>query len=832
MIRAPLSWRLFRRDLASGELRVLLAALILAVCAVGTVAFVTDRAGRALALEANRLLGGDAVLRADRPLDPAFAARAAELGLQQTETRGFNGMIGSEGGFRLAELRALGEGFPLRGGFRLVAEAAPDGVPAAGIPAPGTAWLSRSGAEALQVQVGDSLQVGTQQLRLAALVQAEPDSVLDFFNAAPRLFFNLADLPATGLEQEGSRIAYRLVLAGEAGAVERFSAWTATRLGRGMRLETMADARPEIRSALDRAERFLGLSALIAVVLAAVAVAMAARRHSARHLDGVAVMRCLGASQAQIVRLHLLGLVWLGLIGSAVGVIAAWGIQYGLGLWLQDALGVSVPAAGIVPALQGLSVGFAVLAGFAAPPVLALRNTPTLRVIRRDLDTPGAAAWASALAGLLALMALLTWQAGSLQLGALVLGGLAAALLALALLGLGLVALLRRVRARLKGPWRYGLANVSRRAGTSVAQIAALGLGLMAILLLTLVRTDLVARWQAALPPDAPNRFLINIQADQLDAVQAFLRENGLEGVDLYPMVRGRFVEHNGRAVNLDDYAGDRARRLAEREFNLSFGPADRADNRRLRGEYWPAAGRGRSEVSVEAGIAERLGWALGDRIAFDIAGRRFEAEITSLRHVDWESFQPNFFVLAAPGSLDGFPASWISSLHLPPDKVPALNALIARFPNVSAIDIEAVLAQVRGTADQVATAVEYVFYFTLVAGLLVLFAAISASRDERLLEGGVMRVLGANTRQLRLAQLSEFAALGLLAGLTAALGATLLSGSIAVRVFDLPWTPDWRLMGAGAVAGILLVSVFGLLATRRVASAPPADTLRALQGG
>ncbi len=831
-MRAPLSWRLFRRDLASGELRVLLAALILAVCAVSTVAFVTDRAGRALSQEANRLLGGDAALRGDRPLAPEFLARAAQLGLRHAETRGFNSMVGAGENFSLADVRALGEGFPLRGAFRLVDAAQPDGRIADGVPQPGTLWLSRAGADKLGVRIGDTIQLGDASLVLTELVQAEPDAVLDYFNVAPKVFISLGDLPGTGLEQVGSRIGYRLVVAGEGAAVQAFEDFTRARPARGMRLETAADARPEIRSALDRAEQFLGLSALVAVVLAAVAVAMAARRHSARHLDGVAVMRCLGADQAQIIRLHLLGLAWLGLIGSVLGVLAAFAIQAGLAIWLADALGVSVPAPGLVPAIQGLAVGFAVLAGFAAPPVLALRNTPTLRVIRRDLDAPGAAAWSSGLAGLLALMALLTWQAGSLKLGGLVLAGLLAALIVLAALGFGLVALLRRLRGRLKGPWRYGLANVSRRAGTSVAQIAALGLGLMAILLLTLVRTDLVGRWQAALPADAPNRFLINVQDEQVQPVQEFLQEAGLRGVTLFPMVRGRLVAHNGAPVSGEQFEDERAQRLAEREFNLSFGEPAREDNRLTAGEYWPAGGRGRSEVSVEAGIANRLGWQLGDEVSFDIAGRPFIAEITSLRQVEWESFKPNFFVLAAPGSLDGFPATWISSLHVPADSTAAMNTLVARFPNLSVIDIEAILAQVRGTADQVATAVEYVFYFTLVAGLLVLFAAITASRDERLLEGGVMRVLGANTRQLRLAQLSEFAALGLLSGVTAALGATALSGTIAVQVFDLPWTPDFRLMLSGAVAGVVLVSVFGLIATRKVASAPPADTLRALQGG
>lgn len=834
MPRAPsLALRLLLRDLRSGEVRVLLAALVLAVTAVTTVGFITDRAERALALESNRLLGGDAVLRADEPIGAPARLESPQPGLATTEVWRFNSMVRVGDSLRLAEVRGLGEGYPLRGAFTVVdAPGAPERR-AGAIPAPGTLWLSRAGADALGAAPGATVQLGTRGFRLAALVVQEPDAALDYFNTAPKVYVNLADLPSTGLVQEGARITYRYVVAGEPQAVEQWIARVRANLGRGQRLETMADARPEIRRALERADRFLGLSALIAVVLAAVAVAMAARRHTARHLDGCAVMRCLGASQRTIATVYIGELALLGFVASALGVLAGLALQALVAGLIAELIGLAIPGPGLVPALQGYAVGFAVLLGFGVPPVLALREVPALRVLRRDAGRAEPSAWLSAAAGLGGLAALVWWKAGSPLLGALVLAGILATLAVLALLALALVRVVRAVRARLGGPWRYGLANVSRRAGASIAQISALGLGLMAILLLTLVRTDLIGRWQNELPADAPNRFIINVQPDQVDAVRAFLAESGIAEPVLYPMIRGRLVAVNGTPVDGDTYAdrGLRAQRLAEREFNLSYAASFADDNALVAGRYWAPDARGAAEVSVEEGIAKELGWRLGDRLGFDVAGRSHTATITSLRKVTWESFRPNFFVVGQPGSMDGLPASWISSVHVPPDRREVVNALVQRFPNLSVIDIEAVLAQVRSTADQVAGAVEYVFYFTLIAGLLVLVAAVTATQDERLLEGGVMRVLGASTRQLRLAQLSEFVAIGLLAGFTAAIAASVLSGLIATQVFDLGWAPDWRLAAVGGGLGLVVVTATGLIATRRVIAAPPSQTLRALAG-
>ncbi|MGY1458667.1 MULTISPECIES: ABC transporter permease [unclassified Luteimonas] len=838
---AGLAWRQLRRDLASGDVRILLAALVLAVVAVTAVGFVTDRAARALAIEANRLLGGDAVLRSDAPIEGRARDAAESAGLRIADTVELDTMVrvgrGADVQLKLGELRAIGEGFPLRGEYRI---AGADGVERAapGVPAPGTLWMSRGGADTLGARIGDSVGIGELELRLGALVVQEPDAALDYFNVAPKVFIHPDDLAATGLVQEGSRIRYRLVVAGDdAGAVERFTTVARDNLARGQRLETAADARPEVRSALDRAGRFLGLAALVSVVLAAVAVAMAARRHSARHLQGAAVMRCLGASQGTLAGIHIGELLMLGLLACTVGVAIAWALQWVIGGWLAGMLGIAIPPAGVMPALGGYGVGMVVLLAFAAPPVLALRRVPALSVLRRDLDPTEPAALLVLAAGVAGIGALLWWQAGSATLAIAMLVGIAATLGVLALLAWLMILAVRRLRTRLRGSARYGLANVSRRAGTSIAQVSALGLGLMALLLLTFVRTDLVARWQLALSEEAPNRFIVNVQQDQVAGVAEVAAAQGLAEPVLYPMVRGRLATHNGEVVSGADYADEegedaqRAQRRADREFNLSTADALRDDNRVTAGAFWGPEGGSGVELSVETGFAESLGWALGDRVAFDIAGRRIEGTVTSLREVDWESFRPNFFVLFSPGALEGYPASWITAVSVPQGDTAFTRALVERYPNVSVIDVDAVLEQVRNTADQVSTVVEVVFWFALAAGLLVLLAAISASQDERLLEGGVMRVLGASRRQLRLAQASEFAAIGLLSGLVAAVAASVLAGVVATQVFDLPWEPDIGMAALGGLAGMAAALVAGLWATRRVLDAPPAVTLRELQG-
>ncbi len=826
-----LAWRQTWRDLAAGEIRLMLMALVLAVLAVTAVGLITDRAKSGLQQEANRLLGGDAGLRADTPINPDVAASAKKLELQIAQTAAFPSMVQAGEAVSLADIRAIDDQFPLRGEFQILRANSSTIEKVQGGPKIGTAWLSEDAARKLKVKMGQKVGVGDLKLVYAATMLQEPDAALDYFNVSPRIFIALGDLSKTGLVQDGSRISYRLVVAGNNTDVKSFVALTKKNLQRGQRLETSDDSRPEVRLALDRAGRFLGIAALVSLILAAVAVALAARRHSARHLDGSAVMRCLGASQSTIASLQLGELFFLGMVGSSIGIALAWLLQMAVGAWLSDAMGVALPQPGLQPVFAGYAIGLTVLIAFAVPPVLALRKVPALRVLRRDVPLTEPSSWVVGLLGLAGLGGLLWWKADSATLATIILGGIGITTFVLAAIGWLLLRWLKRVRQSLRGPWRYGLANLSRHEGMTLAQVSALGLGLMALLLLTFVRTDLLSRWQQTLPTDAPNRFVVNVQSDQVDGVQQFMTREGLNNVVLFPMVRARLQEVNGKKVTGADYEkeGMRTQRLAEREFNLSSLAVFGEDNTLVAGKYWSANHVGETEMSVEEEFATSLSWKIGDVVSFDVAGQKLTAKITSLRKVEWTSFKPNFFVVISPGGLEGFSASYISAMHVPKEKQLVMDNLVREYPNLSVIDVDAVLKQVRSTIDQVTRVVESVFYFSLLAGLLVLLAAVQASQDDRMREAGVMRVLGASQKQLRLAQATEFASLGLLSGLVASISASVIASLISEQVFNLPWTFEYPLIAYGVFGGCSLALVAGLWATRKVTQVPPMETLRAL---
>lgn len=823
-----LALRTLGREWRSGELGVLLLALVIAVAALTGVGFLVDRIGTAVARQASEVLAADIRLGSTQPITESYFEEARRRGLQSARSTTLLSVVFHEDESQLSNISAVTQGYPLRGKVLVADEPFATGQITQDIPRPGEVWPGSKVLAAVGGKVGSELSIGAATLRVTRVLISRPDQGGTFADLAPSVILNAADLPKTQLIQPGSRVSYAALFAGDRGAIEDFKSWLRENRKPGERLRDITETTPQISSAVDRAGRFLSLASLVSVLLCSIAVAMSARRYVSRHLDTVALLKTLGATRAFTLSVSLLQLLAVAVMAALIGSVLGYGAQEWLARVVRGLLNTDLPPAGLAPIAVGFLTAIAVLAGFAVPPLLQLSRVPAIRVLRRDIGPPSLAVILAFGPAVAVVAGLIYWVVKELPLFAWFSLGLVIFIGLLALAGWLLVMLAGSLRSRVGVSWRYGVANLSRRRADSVVQIVAFGTGLMVLLVLGLVRQDLNNDWRRSLPENAPNYFFINIPPAEKDTFVAFLNERGAALTRILPMIRGRMTHINGKAVESLRFRTEDGENFSGREQNITWASDLGDDNRIVAGRWWQPEDFGKPLVSISTEYQESLGVQVGERLTFDIAGETVEATVASIRKVKWDSFRPNFFVVFVPGTLEGTAGTYMTSAHFKPTAARVLAQLARQFPSVSIFDIDDLLAQVRSVMDKATLAVQSVFVFTLFAGLTVLLAAVQSSRDERRFESAMLRTLGASRRTVFRSVLAEFIVLGLLSGVLAATGASIAGYFVATRVLEIPYTLDPRVWLVGLIGGALIVSLSGWLATRSVVRQPPLITLRA----
>jgi len=820
--------RSFGRELRSGEVLVLLAAVGLAVAALTAVGFLTDRIGKAVSRQANEVLAADLRLRSQERVPDEWRDLAHDYGLEAAETMSFPSVVFAGDQSALATIEVVSDGYPLRGSVRISDALFGEQRTVDGIPEPGEVWADGALLARVGADVGDTLAVGELNLRVSAVLIYRPDQSIGFASLAPSLLLNIDDISSSGLIGVGSRVAYALLVAGDDKAVAEFNAAIEDRLPDSVRVRTQEESSERAYNAADRAQRFLSLTAVISLLLSAVAVAMSARRFAHRRMDTVALMKSLGATQGFVISVAIIQLILLGVLGIVAGSVVGFAAEEVLSRILLDLMQqTELPETGLRPIILASSSALILLVGFALPSLIQLRNTPPLRVLRHDAMPPEPSRVVIAGLALAAVAAMLYQSVGDVTMLAILIGGMCVVATLLYLVGRALVALIGRARSGVGVAWRYGLANVARRGRDSAIQVVAFGLGITVLLLLTLVRTDLLEGWRKTLDDNAPDHFLINIQPHEVEAVAALFEANDIQRPVFTPLVRARMTTINDESVKDREYPNEDGQWLANREANLSWAAELSPTNELIEGEWWPENYSGPALASIEEQAAINAGLTIGDRLKFVVAGREVEAEITSTRKINWDSFQPNFFIVLSPGALAEMPTTYISSMRIAKNRQAMLVNLVRAHPTISVIDLGAILEQVRGIIEKASLAVQAVFLFTIAAGIAVLFAAVQSTMDERRFESAILRALGASRRTVLAGVMAEFAALGTAAGVLASAGASVLAYLVATRVFELPYKFSPTLWLAGVSAGLFIVCLSGYFAARGAINARPADVLR-----
>ena len=827
MSRFNLAVRLLWRDSRSGELTILILALIIAVTSSTAIALFSDRLQRTMTNQAAEFLAADLVIAAPTPIPVEWLAKAMQLNLAQARTVEFASVLVEHDELLLAGIKAVSAAYPLRGFLKTTTDDYSTETIVHNGPEQGAAWLEKRILSALKLKLGDTVTVGEKPLTITKIITYEPDKKGDFYSFSPRVMINEADLPATGIVQPGSQVRYFFQFSGDAKVLAEFKQWLKPQLNPSQRLMDVHEDRPELGSALNRAERYLGLSSILVILIAGVAIAMATRRYTERHFNAAALLRCLGLKQQEILLLYGSQFLILGLAASAVGCLLGWFAQVGLFHLLQGLLPQHVADPGLLTVFFGFIIGMTVLSGFALPPLLRLKQVSPLRVLRRELAPLPASAWL-VYGCSTGIIGLLIWTyTHDIEMTATLLGGGLITLLMLGLSAHGLLWIIHRTLPAMSLTWRFGLQGLLRNSRASVSQILAFSITLVAMVLSFTVRTDLINDWQAQLPDNAPNHFALNIFPGQRADFQQELQRQQISGSQFYPVVKGRLVEINHTPVQKrvsKDTQGDNA---THRELSLTWTQELPDDNKLVAGNWWSEPQPGL--VSVEQKLADSLAIKLGDYLTFTVGSQQINATVSSIRALRWDTMKPNFYMVFSPGTLDAYPCTFITSFYLPKLQKNVLNALVKKYPGTTILEVDLILQQFKTLLTQLTQTINYLLYFALMAGFTVLFAAVYATLDSRIYEGALMRTLGANRSLLRTAQFIEFGALGVISGLLAVVISEAVIFVLYTQVMHIVYRPSLYLWAVVPCAGGLFVGIAGCWGVRQVLNKSPLRVLREL---
>jgi len=821
-IAAKLLWREFKK----GELNLLLVALLIAVTSMSSVSLITSRVATALLQQAGDLIAADVMVSSTEPTPASWLNKAKNSSVDYTKTVQFPSVVLSDDKSHLVSIKAVSMGYPLRGELKIDTKPYTDGTVTQAIPAVGNTWVDSRLFNALQLSMGSLIDVGGIKLRVSKILSFEPDFGGDLFSAAPRLMMNSHDLDATELIVPGSRVKYKALFAAESHALATFKSWLEKQLRPTDRMQGIKDARPELKTALDRADRFLGLSALVAVMLAAIAIALASSRYAHRHENSSAIMRTFGAKQNTILGIFSIQLAIIGFIASVLGLVVGYIVHEGIIYYFSQLIPRDLPDANIFALLPAFFAGMLLIFCFSLPALIRLKNISPIQVIQSRTTPLSSRRFLFYLPAVIIIGLLIFWQAGDIQLATFYIAGLVATVVILLLATLLLLSLANQFKSQLPVSWRLGLTYLTRRKLNTMIESAGFGIGMMVIIILVLIRTDLIDDWLVSLPEDTPNQFLINIQPHQVAELTSIFEATSRQQPTFYPMVRGRLTRINGAAVSAENYDNPRTQRLATRLFNLTWANQLPAENEIVQGQWWSGKEQ-KPQFSFDKDLAEQLGIKIGDKLTYYISGTTITAPVTSFRTINWDSFQPNFFVISPDITLQNFPATYISSFYLDKNNKDFLTRLVRQFPNITILDVQQMINQVRNIMEKVTLVIEAVFLFTLVAGILVMIATMQSTHDERIRDNAIMKTLGASKKQLRKILFTEFFLIGVISSLVATIAANITGYAIASNLMNMPYQVHVNSVAGSLIIGTTIITTTGLIAFWRYHKISPVSTLR-----